>query len=69
MHDPCVILRVIDPGLFGSETLTIAVVTDGSERDGATVIDSDKGKLVEVLTKVDGDRALAIILGRLAALP
>ncbi len=69
MHDPCVILRVIDSSLFGAETLAIRVVTDGSERDGATLIDPGAGKLVEVLTQVDGDRALALILERLAALP
>jgi purine nucleosidase len=69
MHDPCVILRVIDPSLFGAETLAVRVVVDGSERDGATLIDPGAGKLVEVLTQVDGDRALALILERLAALP
>ena len=69
MHDPCVILRVIDPSLFGAETLALRVVADGSERDGATLIDPGAGKLVEVLTQVDGDRALALILERLAALP
>ena len=69
MHDPCVILRVIDPGLFGAEHLPIRVVTDGSERDGATVIDTYRGDLVEVLTQVDGARSLALILERLAALP
>jgi purine nucleosidase len=68
MHDPCVILRVIDPSLFGAETLALSVVADGSERDGATLIDPGAGKLVEVLTQVDGDRALALVLGRLAAL-
>jgi purine nucleosidase len=69
MHDPCVILCAIDSSLFGAETLAIRVVTDGSERDGATLIDPDGGQLVEVLTQVDGDRALALILDRLAALP
>jgi inosine-uridine nucleoside N-ribohydrolase len=69
MHDPCVILRVVDPSLFGAETLALRVVVDGSERDGATLIDPGAGKLVEVLTQVDGDRALALILERLAALP
>lgn len=69
MHDPCVVLRVIDPGLFGSETLPLRIVTDRSERDGATIIDSGAGKPVEVLTKVDGDRALAVILEKLVALP
>ncbi len=69
MHDPCVILRVIDPGLFGAEELPIRVITDRSERDGATVLDPRGGDRVEVLTKVDGERALALILERLASLP
>jgi purine nucleosidase/pyrimidine-specific ribonucleoside hydrolase len=52
MHDPCVILRAIKPSLFGAETRALRVVTDGSERDGATVIDDKNSHLVEVLTRL-----------------
>ncbi|MBV9434027.1 MAG: nucleoside hydrolase [Hyphomicrobiales bacterium] len=69
MHDPCVVLRAIEPGLFGAEALALRVVIDRSERDGATVIDSEAGQLVEVLTRVDSGRALAAILAKLVALP
>jgi len=69
MHDPCVILHALDPSLFRAEDLPLRVVTDGFERDGATVIDPHSKSLVEVLTGVDGDHALAFILERLTALP
>ncbi|MBV9517274.1 MAG: nucleoside hydrolase [Hyphomicrobiales bacterium] len=69
MHDPCVVLHAIDPSLFRAESLALRVIADGSERDGATVIDRYAENRIEVLTQVDGDRALALILERLTALP
>ena len=68
MHDPCVILRALDASLFRAEPLPIRIVTDGSERDGATVIDPQAGSLVEVLTQADTRHALELILERIASL-
>jgi purine nucleosidase len=69
LHDPCVILHAIDPGLFRAEPLPIRVVADRSERDGQTVIDQEAGAIIHVLTHADSARALAVVLDRLAALP
>ncbi|MBV9566916.1 MAG: nucleoside hydrolase [Hyphomicrobiales bacterium] len=69
MHDPCVVLHAIDPSLFRSEHLALRVLADGSERDGATVIDPGVENRVEALTQVDGNRALSLILERLTRLP
>jgi len=68
MHDPCVMLFAIAGGLFGVERLPIEVVTDGSERDGQTLIDK-AGVPIDVLTRADAAKALTLMFERLAALP
>ena len=68
LHDPCVMLYAIDPSLFRAERLPIRVITDGSERDGQTVIDADAGAMADVLTQAQAGRALALAHARLAAM-
>ncbi|WP_342358970.1 nucleoside hydrolase [Terrarubrum flagellatum] len=68
LHDPCVILQMIDPSLFTAEDLPLRVVCDGGEQDGATVIDPGHGSTVSVLTKADAARALALTAARISSL-
>jgi purine nucleosidase/pyrimidine-specific ribonucleoside hydrolase len=68
LHDPCVVLHVIDPGLFGSERLPISIVTDGSECEGQTVIDDERGIEIEVLTQAKPD-AIELAFDLLRSLP
>jgi purine nucleosidase/pyrimidine-specific ribonucleoside hydrolase len=67
LHDPCVMIFQARPDLFTTERLPIRVVTDRSPADGATVIDPAEGALVDVLTGVDSEGALAWVAGRLGA--
>jgi len=66
LHDPCVMLHAADASLFMAERLPIRVVADRSEEDGRTVIDTKGGSPVEVLTKADAPRALALAFARLS---
>jgi purine nucleosidase len=66
LHDPCVMLWAAAPLLFTAERLQIRVMTDRSERDGATVIDGS-GQPVDVLTGANVEAALAFAAQRLAA--
>ena len=69
LHDPCVTLYAIDPGLFGSEQLPIRIVTDRSEREGQTIIDDAQGVEVAVLTHARREDALALAFALLRDLP
>lgn len=67
LHDPCVMIHAVDPTIFSVERLPLVIVTDGSEKDGATVIDAAAGHPVDVLTGVASERALTFVAGRLAS--
>jgi len=69
LHDPCVMLHAINPGLFRAERLPIRVVTGASERAGATLIDPSGGTEIEVLTDANSEAALFLALELLCALP
>lgn len=64
LHDPCVMLMVLDGDLFGTETLPLAVdVGDGPDAGALTA--EDTGWPVQVATRVDAEAALALLAARL----
>lgn len=67
LHDPCVMLHLIDPGLFVAESLPLSVICNG-ERDGATVIDDASGAAITVLTTANKQRALDLARERISML-
>lgn len=67
LHDPCVMLYLLDPTLFVAEQLKLSVIGEG-QRDGATVIDQVNGDVATVLTSADTTRALALAHQRIASL-
>lgn len=64
LHDPCVIIHAVRPELFTAERLRLGVITDKSERDGATPLDP-AGAHVDVLTRADTKGALDHVAERL----
>ena len=67
LHDPCVMLRVIEPALFKAEILPLSVDCGGAQ-SGRTRIDAARGAPVTVLTGVDTKRALALAAERILRL-
>ncbi len=58
------IIHAVRPDLFTAEQLRVEVITDRSERDGATPLHSE-GAWVDVLTRADTNGALAHVAERL----
>lgn len=67
LHDPCVMLQAIEPGLFGTETLALTVDTGDGPDAGALVPDGKGGAPVDVAMTVDAAGALQMLLERLTA--
>lgn len=67
LHDPCVMLQAIEPGLFGIETLKLTVETGSGPDAGALDIDEKDGAPVDVAMTVDAAGALRLLLERLTA--
>lgn len=65
LHDPCVMLELLCPSLFGCETLTLSVDTGDGPDAGALVVDEGQGAPVRVATTVDGEAALRLLVERL----
>ena len=74
LHDPLAVVIACDPTLVRSERRPIRVETRGDHTAGMTVVDrrpgathEDGGPMVDVAVDVDADRALRMIVDRLAA--
>ncbi|MBN9062739.1 MAG: hypothetical protein BGP06_15825 [Rhizobiales bacterium 65-9] len=67
LHDPCVMLHLIDRTLFAGETLPLSIPCAGA-RDGATVIDAREGRPARILFVAEAPRALALAHRRIASL-
>lgn len=67
LHDPCVMLEMLDRSLFGFETLKLSVDTGDGPDAGALVIGEEQGAQLRVATAVDGEAALRLLVKRLAA--
>jgi purine nucleosidase/pyrimidine-specific ribonucleoside hydrolase len=65
LHDPCVVLWALRPDLFTAESMPITIISDGSERDGATVIDNVSGHSVDVVVRARTEEVLAFVAARL----
>ena len=66
LHDPCVMLHALQPGLFTVERLPLRIVCDRSDADGATVIDPSSTFHADVMTGVQSEAALALAFERLS---
>lgn len=66
LHDPCAVAYLINPDMFKSEHLNIAIDLDGEHTTGCTVADFDKktGRApnAEVLLDVDTDAFVDLII-------
>jgi len=72
LHDPCAVLAVTHPDLFGSSSRHVVVELRGEHTRGATVVDRRPGRRgeppnAEVLETIDADAAFEVLLGALAA--
>jgi purine nucleosidase len=63
LHDPCVMLHVVDPGLFGTKRLKVRVATDMSDPGALSV--AEDGDEVDVLLTVDAAGAVALLTERI----
>lgn len=60
LHDPCVMLMALDPGIFTLEKLRLDVDL-GEEPDAGRLLVDRRGMPVDVALGVDVDRALALL--------
>lgn len=60
LHDPCVMLMALDPGIFTVEKLRLDVDL-GEEPDAGRLLVDRRGMPVDVALGVDVDRALALL--------
>lgn len=72
VHDPCAVLALTHPELFGSVRAHVAVETDGALTRGLTLIDDRRlidrpAPNTTVLETVDADAAFAVIVAAVAA--
>jgi inosine-uridine nucleoside N-ribohydrolase len=71
VHDPCAVLAVTHPGLFGSETRRVTVEVDGVHTRGMTLVD-ERGAAAEgppncqVVYDVDAEAAIALVMQAVA---
>jgi inosine-uridine nucleoside N-ribohydrolase len=68
MHDPCAVLALTHPELFGHEPRHVVIETMGEHTRGMTVIDrrprSDRAEPnCEMMTTIDADAAFEVLLG------
>ena len=60
LHDPCVMLAALEPGIFTVENLRLDVDL-GDDPDAGRLLIDRRGKLVDVALGVDAERALALL--------
>ena len=69
IHDPCTIAWLLQPELFQSEPVPVAVETDGTHTLGATVVDwwgvTGRPPNAHWITEVDGEGVLDLLIERI----
>lgn len=72
IHDPCTIAWLLQPELFQTEPVPVAVETEGTHTLGATVVDwwgvTGKPPNAYWVTEVDGEGALDLLIDRVCRL-
>ena len=72
IHDPCTIAWLLQPELFRSEPVPVAVETEGTHTLGATVVDwwgvTGKPPNAHWVTEVDGEGVLDLLIDRIGRL-
>jgi purine nucleosidase/pyrimidine-specific ribonucleoside hydrolase len=66
LHDPCVMLYALDPGLFGCQKFGLRVDTGATRDAGALTVDASVSEISVAMT-VDATRALDLLRQRLIA--
>lgn len=64
LHDPCVIIAALQPGLFGIDPMTIAVNL-GMGLDVGALTRDGAGCRIDVAMRVDSSAAMALVMRRL----
>lgn len=71
LHDPMALAYVINPGLFETEKHHVEIETKGEFTEGMTIVDhriwrqSQEDENAEIITKVDHQRFLNLIMNRI----
>lgn len=60
LHDPCVMLAALDPGIFRIENMKLDIDL-GDDPDAGRLLVDRRGKPVDVALGVDAERALALL--------
>ena len=72
LHDPCTIAWLLRPDLFASETVPVAVETEGAHTMGSTVVDwwgvTGREPNARWVTGADGEAVLDLVVDRVARL-
>ncbi len=72
IHDPCTIAWLLEPTLFETETVNVAVETEGSYTLGATVVDwwgvTGRAANADWAVGVDAEGVLDLLIERIARL-
>ena len=72
IHDPCTIAWLLHPELFATETVPVAVETEGTHTLGETVVDwwrvTEREPNARWVTEADGEAVLALLIDRIARL-
>ena len=72
IHDPCTIAWLLQPELFATETVPVAVETEGTHALGATVVDwwgvTGREPNARWVTEADGEAVLDLLIERVARL-
>ncbi len=65
LHDPCVPIFMLDPGLFVPERLSLRIQTGSGTRDDGAVLIDEAGSEAAVLTGVNAQAVLDLLARRL----
>lgn len=72
LHDPCTIAWLLQPELFETKTVNVAVETEGSHTLGATVVDwwgvTDRAPNADWAVGVDAEAVLELLIERIGRL-
>ena len=72
IHDPCTIAWLLQPELFATETVPVAVETEGTHALGATVVDwwgvTGREPNARWVSEADGEAVLDLLIERIARL-
>lgn len=69
LHDPCALAWALDTTMFGGVQARVRVVTEAGAEFGRSVAEADPQGNCHVITTVDKDRLLSLLVSRLALLP